>query len=35
MLDTARTLLMKELALAVNKEELHSQDEVRAIFGLQ
>ncbi len=34
MLDTARTLLMKELALAVNKEDLESQAEVRAIFGL-
>jgi len=34
MLDTARTLLMKELALAVNKEELAQQSEVAAIFGL-
>jgi CarD family transcriptional regulator len=33
MLDTARTLLMKELALAIDKEEL-AQDEVKAIFGL-
>ena len=34
MLDTARGLLMKELSLAVNKEELHEQPEVRAIFGI-
>jgi CarD family transcriptional regulator len=34
MLETARNLLMKELALAVNHEELASQDEVKAIFGL-
>lgn len=34
MLDTARGLLMKELALAVNTEELSSQAEVKAIFGL-
>jgi CarD family transcriptional regulator len=34
MLDTARGLLMKELSLAVDKQELESQEEVRAIFGL-
>jgi CarD family transcriptional regulator len=34
MLDNARGLLMKELALAVDKEELNSQEEVRSIFGL-
>lgn len=34
MLDTARKLLMKELTLAVDKDELTSQDDVRAIFGL-
>lgn len=34
MLDTARGLLMKELSLAVDKDELTSQEEVRAIFGL-
>jgi CarD family transcriptional regulator len=34
MLDNARGLLMKELALAVDKDELHNQEEVRAIFGL-
>jgi CarD family transcriptional regulator len=34
MLETARALLMKELALAVNEEELVSQEEVKAIFGL-
>ena len=34
MLDTARGLLMKELALAVDKDELQSQSEVKAIFGL-
>lgn len=34
MLDTARTLLLKELTLAVNEQELTEQDEVKAIFGL-
>lgn len=34
MLDTARTLLLKELSLATGLEELKSQDEVRAIFNL-
>lgn len=34
MLDTARGLLMKELALAVDKEELENQEEVRLIFNL-
>jgi CarD family transcriptional regulator len=34
MLDNARGLLMKELSLAVDKVELSSQEEVRAIFGL-
>ncbi len=34
MLDTARTLLLKELSLATSREELENQDEVKAIFGL-
>lgn len=34
MLDTARGLLMKELTLAFDQEEISTQDEVRAIFGL-
>lgn len=34
MLDTARKLLMKELSLAVTQDELSSQDDVKAIFGL-
>jgi CarD family transcriptional regulator len=34
MLDTARSLLLKELSLATSREELSGQDEVRAIFGL-
>ncbi len=34
MLETARGLLMKELFLAVNKDELSSQENVRQIFGL-
>ncbi len=34
MLDTARTLLLKELSLAKSREELETQDEVKAIFGL-
>ena len=35
MLDTARNLLLKELSLATSREELNSQDEVRAIFGIE
>lgn len=34
MLDTARSLLLKELSLAKGREELTSQEEVRLIFGL-
>lgn len=34
MLDTARTLLLKELSLATGEEELKAQDKVAAIFGL-
>lgn len=34
MLDTARKLLMRELTLAVDKDELTREDEVRQIFGL-
>ena len=34
MLDTARGLLMRELTLAVDKEELSQQEEVRQIFGI-
>jgi CarD family transcriptional regulator len=34
MLDTARKLLMRELSLAVDKDELTREDEVRQIFGL-
>ena len=34
MLDTARSLLLKELSLATSRDELASQDEVKAIFGL-
>ncbi len=34
MLDTARNLLLKELSLATSKEELSSEEEVKAIFGL-
>ena len=34
MLDTARNLLMKELSLAVKKDDLSKEDEVKAIFGL-
>ena len=33
MLDTARSLLLKELKLATTKEDL-DQEEVKAIFGL-
>lgn len=35
MLDTARTLLLRELSLATSQEELKAQDDVRAIFGLE
>lgn len=35
MLDTARSLLMKELSLAVKKEDLEREEEVRAIFGIE
>jgi CarD family transcriptional regulator len=34
MLDTARTLLIKELALATRNEEVVMEKEVREIFGL-
>ena len=34
MLDTARGLLMKELSLAVDKDKLTQEEEVRQIFGL-
>ena len=34
MLDTARGLLVRELTLAVDKEELSQQEEVKQIFGL-
>lgn len=34
MLDTARNLLLKELSLATGHEELRSEGEVAAIFGL-
>ncbi len=34
MLDTARSLLLKELSLATSQDELSAQDEVKAIFGL-
>jgi CarD family transcriptional regulator len=33
MLDTARTLLIKELALATESEETKMEEEVRSIFG--
>lgn len=33
MLDTARTLLLKELTLATSQEELFQEEEVRQIFG--
>lgn len=35
MLDTARTLLLKELTLATSEEELFSDEEVKQIFGGQ
>lgn len=34
MLDTARSLLLKELSLATSQNELSEQEEVKAIFGL-
>jgi CarD family transcriptional regulator len=34
MLDTARTLLLKELTLATSEEELFGQEDVKDIFGL-
>lgn len=34
MLDTARSLLMKELSLVANKDEFENQENVKAIFGL-
>ena len=34
MLDTARTLLLKELSLATSQKELEDEDKVAAIFGL-
>jgi CarD family transcriptional regulator len=34
MLDTARTLLLKELTLATSQEELFKEEEVKAIFGV-
>ena len=34
MLDTARSLLLKELSLAKSREELSGEEEVRLIFGL-
>lgn len=35
MLDTARSLLIKELALATNSAEENIENEVKLIFGLQ
>lgn len=35
MLDTARTLLLKELTLATSENELFGDQEVRSIFGAQ
>ena len=34
MLDTARSLLLKELSLATSQSELSEQEEVKAIFGI-
>lgn len=34
MLDTARNLLWRELSLATSREELTSEEKVRAIFGI-
>jgi CarD family transcriptional regulator len=33
MLDTARTLLLKELSLATSEQDLFKEEEVRHIFG--
>jgi CarD family transcriptional regulator len=35
MLDTARTLLLKELSLATDQNELFREEEVKAIFGVE
>lgn len=35
MLDTARTLLLKELTLATSEGELFQEEEVRLIFGVE
>lgn len=35
MLDTARTLLLKELTLATSENELFREEEVRLIFGVE
>lgn len=35
MLDTARTLLLKELTLATSEKDLFSEEEVKSIFGVQ
>lgn len=35
MLDTARTLLLKELTLATSENELFQEEEVRQIFGVE
>ena len=34
MLDSARSLLLKELTLATSQEELFMEEEVKAIFGV-
>lgn len=34
MLDSARTLLLKELTLATSQEEIFKEEEVKAIFGI-
>ena len=34
MLDTARTLLLKELTLTIPQDELTAEAEVKSIFGL-
>ena len=34
MLDSARSLLLKELTLATSQEELFKEEEVKAIFGI-
>ena len=35
MLDTARNLLLRELSLATSRDELKSQENVAAIFGME